>query len=206
MHSFSTDQPKRHRRYIIIGAISAILYLELPRLIGPIAGISFSLLSTVLYVGFTKYLWKLELLHDVGLVDVPDLNGTWEGYLYSSTDPDDIPDDAIVTEGRQIDNKTKIETRIEIEQSWDQILVTLDGEESSSFSRAATILVNEKAWPTLTYNYFNDGGNSRDDVKAHYGSAILEYDTEEDKLEGKYFNRPDQRGTYGIMEVWRNDS
>jgi len=205
MHSYSTDQPKRHRRYILIGAASAVLYLELPILIGPIAGISFSLLSTVLYITFTKYLWKWKFLHEIGLVGVPNLNGTWKGHLYSSADPSDIPSKEIVNDGRQIEDKTKMKTKIEIEQTWDQILVTLDGAESASSSQAATILLNEKAWPTLSYNYFNDGGNSRDKVRAFYGSAILEYDAAENKLEGRYFNRPDQRGTHGIIELWRKD-
>ena len=98
-----------------------------------------------------------------------------------------------------------MKTTIEIEQTWDEILVSLDGAESPSHSHSASILVDEKAWPTLSYNYLNEGGKTRDDVKPHYGSATLEYYSENDKLEGQYVNRPDHRGTHGIMELYRVD-
>lgn len=81
--------------------------------------------------------------------------------MYSSADADVIPDERIVTDGRQIENLTKQETSIRIQQTWDEISVTLDGPESPSYSRAATILVNEKAWPTFTYNYLNEAQRIR---------------------------------------------
>jgi len=205
MHSFSTDQPNRHRRYILIGIIATVIYLGGIRLLGPIRGLSLGIISSALYIGFTRYLWRWRWLHDNGVISIPDLNGTWEGYLYTSADADSISDEQIVTEGRQIDGLTKQETSIEIEQSWDRIRVTLQGPESPSYSRAATILVSEKAWPTLSYNYWNEGSPTNDDLDPHYGTAVLEYNKEEDKLEGKYYNRPDQRGTHGILELYREN-
>jgi len=206
MHSFSTDQGNRHRRYILIGAASALIYLGAIRLFGPIVGVTIGVISTILYIGFTRFLWKWGWLHRHGIINIPNINGNWEGYIYTSESEENIDDEAIVTEGEQRENKVKIETSITIEQTWDKILITLGGAESSSHSRSATILVKEKAWPTLSYNYFNEGGTSDDDVKPHYGSAMLEYDPEEDKLEGRYFNRPDHRGTHGIMELWRTNN
>jgi len=205
MHNFSTDQGNRHRRYIIIGTLTAVIYLGAVNLFGPVLGLSLGVVSSILYISFTRYLWKWERLHDYGLVGVPNLNGTWEGHLYSSADEDSIPDDQIVTTGRQIDGLTKQETSIEIKQTWDKILVSLEGPESPSYSRAATILVEKRAWPTLSYNYLNEGSQTNEELEPHYGSAILEYDEEEEKLEGKYYNRPDQRGTHGILELYWND-
>lgn len=205
MHSFSTDQSGRHQRYITIGAVSAVIYLGSIWLLGPIIGVTIGLFTSSIYIVFTKWLWKWDLMRDIGLVSVPDLNGRWEGYLYTSADRELILDDQIVTHGRQIDEFTKQETAIEIKQTWDKISVTLDGPESQSHSRAATILVNEKAWPTLTYNYLNEGSNTKKELNAHYGTAILEYFEEEDKLEGKYYNRPDQRENHGVLELCRTD-
>lgn len=205
MHNFSTDQSNRHRRYILIGILTAIIYFGAIELFGPFLGLSLGVISSILYILFTRYLWKWEWLYDHGVVAVPDLNGTWEGYLYTSADEDLIPNTQIDTTGRQIDGLTKQEASIEIEQTWDKILVTLNGPESPSYSRAATILVEEKAWPTLSYNYWNEGSPMNEELGPHYGSAILEYDEEENKLEGKYYNRPDQRGTHGILELYRKD-
>lgn len=204
MHSFSTDKANRHRQYIIIGIVSAAIYFGAISLYGT-AGVSIGFLSTGIYYAFARYLWKWDYLHRIGIIEVPNLNGTWNGYIYTSEDPENIPNEAIVAEGTQKKDKIKMETELEIEQTWDKILITLGGAESSSYSRSATILVNEKAWPTLSYNYFNEGGSSSDGVGPHYGSAMLELDEERDKLEGRYFNRPDHRGTHGMIEVWREE-
>lgn len=203
MHSFSTDQPRRHERYILIGVASAGAYLGGIAVFGPVAGLSIGAVSSVLYLGFTRWLWKWDVLHRYGLVSIPDLNGTWTGYLYTSRDHDDIPAEQIVTDGTQYDGLTKQETTITIKQRWDKISVTLEGPESPSRSEAATILVNEKAWPTLTYNYWNEGSMTNDALDPHYGTAVLEYDADADTLEGKYYNRPDHRATHGVLELSR---
>ncbi|QLH83069.1 hypothetical protein [Halosimplex pelagicum] len=205
MHSFSTDQGDRHQRYILIGVVSTLVYFGGIRLLGPILGLTIGVISTALYIAFTRFLWKWDWLHQHGVIKIPNLNGNWEGYIYTSEDEENIGNEAIVTDGDQRENKVKIETNITIKQTWDRIRISLGGAESSSYSRSATILVKEKAWPTLSYNYFNEGGNSGDDIHPHYGSAMLEYKEEEDKLEGRYFNRPDHRGTHGIIELWRTE-
>ena len=38
----------------------------------------------LLYSIFDKYLWRLKPMRKIGLVKVPDLNGTWKGYVSSS--------------------------------------------------------------------------------------------------------------------------
>ena len=203
MHSFSTDQYNRNRLYILIGVISALIYIEGIRRFGLGMGFTIGIISIALYILFVKFIWKWKWLHRWNLVSVPDLNGCWEGYLYTSAPEESIPEAEIIREEPQIYGFTKMEASIKIEQTWDKIRVTLDGPQSSSHSRAATILVEQKAWPTLSYNYWNEGGNTSDQPGPHYGSAFLEYDEDEDKLEGRYFNRPDHRGTHGILDLER---
>jgi len=205
MHSFSTDQPNRHRRYILIGVISAVIYLGGIRLFGMVIGFTIGLVSSSLYFAFTKWVWKWKWLRRKGLIAVPNLDGTWRGYVYTSANEDLIDNKQIVADGRQIENLTKQETKIEIQQTWDKISVTLDGPESPSHSCGATILINKKAWSTLTYNYWNDGSLTNEALGAHYGTAILEYNENKSTLEGKYYNRPDQRGTHGVLELQRTD-
>lgn len=76
MHNFATDQSNRHRHYILIGVLSAVIYLGGIRIFGPVIGFMIGFVSSVLYFGFTKWLWKLEWLHNKGLVTVLNLNGT----------------------------------------------------------------------------------------------------------------------------------
>lgn len=204
MHSFCTDQPQRYRRYILIGILATVAVGFGERFYGIPGFLSTGALSTVIYFGFTRYIWRWTWLHEKGLIAVPNLNGTWKGYLYTSVDKNKInDDDLIVEDGRQIDDLTKMETAIIIKQTWDTIQVTLNGPESPSHSRAATILVREKAWPTITYNYLNEGSDTNGELHMHYGTATLEYDEEEDKLEGSYNTRPTQRGNHGRLELHR---
>lgn len=205
MHNFSTDQPRRNQRYILIGALAVVIIVGAKAAFGTAGALSFGTVSTALYLGYTRYIWRWDVLHENDIVKVPDLNGTWKGHLYTSTAREKIPESLVIEDGRQIDGFTKMETSIKIKQRWDKIEVTLTGPESSSYSRAATILVEEKAWPTLSYNYFNEGSNVNDDPDPHYGSALLEYSAAQNKLEGRYFNRPDQRATHGILELYRTN-
>lgn len=182
-----------------------MIYLGVAWLFGPVIGLAIGSISTLLYAAFTRKLWKWDILHRYNVVAIPNLNGTWTGYLYTSRDETVIPDSQIVTDGTQYDDLTKLKTEITIEQTWDKILVTLNGPESPSRSEAATILVNDKAWPTLTYNYWNEGSMTNDDLDPHYGTAVLEYYEDEEKLQGKYYNRPNQRGTHGVLELYRTE-
>lgn len=205
MHSYSTDQPRRHQWYIWIGVIAASITF-LPLAVGSLIGIPLGLLVGGLYYGFTRWLWKWSVLRTYNIVEVPVLDGKWEGYLYTSKDPAKIDDELIVKTGKQRDGLTKMETSLTIQQTWDKVLVSLDGPESNSGSRGATILVKDNAWPTIAYNYVNDGGYTNDDLDMHYGTTTLQYDAGENKLIGPYYTRPDQRGNHGLLELCRKSS
>lgn len=203
MHNFSTDQPRRHYRYIVIGIAATGILLVSQQYFGIAGGVSAGVIATIIYYIFTHWIWKSELLHDLGVISVPNLNGTWRGHLYTSAPREVIEDELVVEVGEQIDGLTKIETEIHIDQTWDKIQVSMDGPQSPSYSRGATLLVREKAWPTITYNYLNEGSTTDSRLDMHYGTTTLQYVEEEDKLEGPYYTRPDQRGNHGILELYR---
>lgn len=79
MHNFSTDQANQHQRYILIGILTAVIYLGGIKIFDPIVGFSLGIVSSLLYIGFTRYLWKWEWLHGKGLVAVPNLDCSSEG-------------------------------------------------------------------------------------------------------------------------------
>lgn len=190
-------------RYILIGIIAAVFVGAGERIYGIVGMVSTLAVASVFYYLFSRYLWKLGILHKLSLVSVPDLNGHWKGYLYTSQASENIDDSLIVDTGKQIDGLTKMESEIYIDQTWDKIRITLDGPESPSYSKGATVLVNERAWPTITYNYLNEGSTTNDNLDMHYGTTTLQYNEEEEKLEGPYYTRPDQRGNSGFVELER---
>jgi len=53
MHNFSTDQPNRHQRYIVIGIATAVIYLGGISVFGPVLGLSMGVVSSALYFSFT---------------------------------------------------------------------------------------------------------------------------------------------------------
>jgi len=208
LHSYSTDRPRRWKIFFGLGAIALVIAIVGERLLTELidipTSISFGVASLLVYWLFTNYIWKLEIVQKTPLVNVPDLNGRWEGHLYTSTDPEKISDEYIVETGEQMDGFTKMEAAIEIEQTWDKLLVTLHGPESPSFSHGATLLVEEGAWPTLTYNYLNEGSDSNEELGMHYGTTMLKYKSEEESLEGPYYTEP-TRENHGILFLSRVD-
>lgn len=201
MHSFSTDQPRRHYRYILIG-IAAATVTSLAARISLLAAIPTGTIATILYVAFSKRLWKHSILRRIGLVEVPDLNGTWEGYIYTSAPEERIDDELIVERDVGDGNFTKMEASLHIEQTWDQIQIDLNGPESTSHSEAATILLGDSSYPTLNYNYENPGSSTNEELGMHYGTTTLQLYAGDDCLKGPYFTNPD-RDRHGKLEVWR---
>lgn len=207
MHRFSTDGTSRRQVYVGLGAVALGIVYAAKNLYSNnalVGFVTFGVISSVLILCLTRLAWRRGPLPWLGLVDVPDLRGSWSGFLYTSTDPDLIDDELIVEEGEQKPGMTKMEATLHLDQTWDKISVTLVGPESTSYSHAATILVEEGAWPTLTYNYLNQGSNVKEELDPHYGTATLEYQSENGKLEGRYYTSPTERGSHGCLEFERD--
>ncbi len=203
MHSYSTDQPNRHKKYLFIGAGGALVVFWAGMVIHPLSLIPVSVGVVGFYLMFSRYLWKTDPVQKLGIVAVPDLNGVWEGYLYTSGPRDRIDDDLIADDGKNDDNGyVKMEATLEIEQTWDEIQVNLNGPESTSTSKAATVLIGEGKWPTLNYNYENTGASTNDELDFHFGTATLQFFESDDRLEGPYYTGP-ERDRNGKLELYR---
>ncbi|ELZ12628.1 hypothetical protein C479_04507 [Halovivax asiaticus JCM 14624] len=204
MHSYSTDND-RWKIYLYLGAIAFAASLGsgwiVQRLLGKyeiaMGSLSFAFTSLVVYRLFATRIWNWEIIRKAGLVAVPDFNGKWKGHLYTSYE------DAEPSRTAEIEHEglTPMEATVTISQTWDEILVYLEGPDSPSESEGATILV-EGQWPTLTYNYDNPGRPHHDEINSHYGTTMLDYNPEEDSFSGIYYTGPD-RGNTGRLELKR---
>ena len=133
MHPYSTDQPDRWKRLVQLGGIAAAVVLLFDVVVRTTLesqlGIgwvpSFAAASYAVYWLFSNVLWDHPLLRKWGIVEVPNLQGTWEGHLRTSYDVEDESKIADIDDPE--DDLTAMETEIYIEQTWDKIVVELDG-------------------------------------------------------------------------------
>lgn len=208
MHSYSTDISNRPKILAGLGALCVVVILGVRQILPilsteilngfPLTAPSFALLFGVIYTGYNRWLWRQPILRKLGLVKVPDLNGTWTGYIETSYQGE-IADDVISDEDDPKSEYTRIDATLQINQRWREIEVHFEMDTSSSDSRGATIIVNENMWPSLTYQYENHPPpNTVDSMQMHHGTADLELKNDDQILEGVYYTGPG-RENHGEM-------
>lgn len=128
------------------------------------------------------YLWKL--LSYLGFIlKTPNLNGIYEGELFSSND-----------------NSTHT-VKITIKQTLTEIRIFLKTENTSSKSEIASILLNEDENPILLYEYINQNINAlKANLPMHNGLTRLSYNKTDKSLLGYYFTSL-ERKNYGEIKV-----
>jgi hypothetical protein len=136
------------------------------------------------YLFFNEHLWKISLFKRIGLVKVPNLNGTWKGKVISSFD----------------DHKNKTSATIEIKQKWNQIEIFQDTKTSRSKSVIGSIITYELTGAILSYEYINEPkANAKDSMHVHRGTARLIYIKDKKQLEGEYYTGRD-RQNFGVLK------
>ena len=147
---------------------------------------SFAGFYSALYWLFDRHVWRCPILGKLEIVQVPDLNGTWTGYLRSSYD----------------DYKSNYPITVVIRQRWSRITVRLETEQSHSRSLAATLRVVDLPRPELSYLYINEPNpGASGTMNIHRGTVDLEFS--EDSLEGHYYTGRG-RMTNGTMRLTRD--
>lgn len=217
MHTYSTDNELRPRVYwalslisyfgaSAVGALIVFASRNLPLAIG--AGVSTGVVFKVILKIYNKWLWNTAPAKLVGATSVPDLNGEWSGWLKTSYEGD-IDDEALHPENEPEDDLQALSATLHIEQTWREINIHLETENSSSDSNGATILTKEGRWPSINYQYQNAGSeNPNDSMKTHDGTADLEIKEDNEGrcvLEGVYYTGPG-RENRGKMRFVRNES
>lgn len=146
-------------------------------------------IELILYWLFTKWIWKWKFLHP-WLVVVPDLSGKWEGEIYYKWNGQ---------EGVR-------QTRVEIKQSFNHILVLLSTVESNSHSVTSSFDIDDKRGIcNLYYTYVNEPHvNIQDRSAIHYGTIRFYINQDnEDTLTGDYWTSRDTKGTIQLKRVRR---
>lgn len=139
-----------------------------------------------LFVLTDRLLWKHSPLSN--LFRIPNINGRYEGLLVSS-----------------YDESQSYKIVVEIQQTLTNVFVTLYTENSSSYSLAADVGVNEhKNW-SVFYIYQNRTAtvNHNQDMKDHNGTCVLDIFKGGNTLKGNYYNNPRDRGRHGSIEIKR---
>ena len=213
MHNYSIDTDCRKKVIVIIMIISfilnSLLYQPLNLLINFVGekiplffdlitlcdniGLSinqFSVLGIfgIIYLLYSKFLWKTKAFKKFH--NVTDLNGEWDGsYLSSYIDEFGQPkrDGCSAT----------------IKQDWNKISIKCKfGESSSSYSKTASLCVNDIEGVMLTFTYINDSKNPNWDTRKHDGCNI--FHCGDGVLDGKYFTDRGH-GTHGTIQLIKTE-
>ncbi len=149
-----------------------------------------SILSLTLFL-INEWLWKFSIFN--WLINIPNLNGRYEGILTSSF----------------IDTSTHKETEkrcvLEIKQSGSEIKIysyfgniESDIQTSQAFSVSEEIIKNANEIFELFYIFTNNPNSLVEQLHNHSGTCALKYLPDIKTLEGDYYN---QRGFKGNIKV-----
>ena len=146
---------------------------------------SFAGCYSVLYWLFDRYLWRLGLLRRLRLFRLPDLNGTWDGVVESSYNPD----------------AGAHRVSVVIVQHWSKIVLRFETEHSRSTTTTGRLRTGDLPNPELSYQYVNEPKpNAPVTMEMHRGTATLELT--DFGLEGDYYTGRG-RGEVGTVELRR---
>ena len=194
MHPYSTDSLERKNVLAVLALASIPLawtFAALLNLLGLsscwwISAPSVMGIFGLLYRLFDGWLWQTAIIRKLSIVKIPNLRGTWVGYIISSFD----------------NHGPQHPITVSILQSWRQISIILNSEHSKSHSLTASILLSDAHGPTLTYEYMNEPKPSAvEGMHIHRGTTILRL-TSSDQLEGEYYSGRD-RANYGSIWIKR---
>lgn len=148
-------------------------------------GVTF--LYALIYGFFDNYIWKWKPLRKV--LNVPDLNGHWEGELTSAT------------------YQTTIHMDLNIKQTWSKISFVSTFPKSKSESNVASIFIERDGIVKVGFGFIN---HSRELPHQYDGYNILDLD-DDNHLFGRYFNNRDNSnvgnrgGNIGTFELRRTN-
>lgn len=134
-------------------------------------------LFAIIHRLFVSKLWRHQWLRKLGIVSVPDLEGSWAGYVVSSFTN---------YSGQRLEESDKKSVEVRISQSWTHIRIVWKTDESSSSSEVAAIVRHDKSSCVLHYEYNNEPVElGVDTMDAHRGTVVL--DIGENELNGRYY-------------------
>lgn len=194
MHEYSIDV--EHSKILFyLSALSIILSGIITTLlnvfIGRIPFIEFTVSITaigifgILYSLFNIFIWKWKILRKIGIVQIPNLNGEWEGEFCSSYH----------------NFEESLPVVLVIEQTWSKICIRGKFNHSKSSSNTASLKINDGGGIKLLYSYYNDKDPRyyKKGTSNHRGYTSLEIN--DDSMEGNYFNDPTNNKNHGKLTL-----
>ncbi|MCY4526428.1 MAG: hypothetical protein OXB89_07445 [Anaerolineaceae bacterium] len=150
----------------------------------------FGLFSASIWA-FDNHLWKWRVVRWLTRLEVPVLEGDWNGELRSSYRGQDGTEEPEVHEIKLLC----------IKQTWTRIAIRLETNASSSDSYVASFVLCSGQKPKLVYSYQNDPKyDNVGTMQIHRGTAELTVESE-CRLAGLYFTGRGREGNYGTMEL-----
>ncbi len=191
MHPYATDSNERRLVPVLIALVSLIAafalgkFLEYTSLTIPWWFDSPAILGFygVFYSIFNKLLWKCKIFRKIGLVKLPNLNGSWKGYGTSSFN----------------EHSEKYDATFTIEQNWNRISIVGKFKVSKSYSLTASIFVDDKDGITISYEYMNEPSpHAAKTMEIHRGFHSLTLNPNGKEMSGPYYSG---RGRQNIGEL-----
>ena len=141
----------------------------------------------VLHYIFNRWIWKLSFF------GIPNLSGIWD----------------VVAKTLDEDGNTRYDwqAKIDIEQKWETIIITLKTKQSESYSYTASLakLGGTNVRWQLSYSYSNTPNLEEiHNLNSHKGFCELIFQDNISSANGHYFNSNGRR-SYGVMELKRGD-
>lgn len=192
MHPYSTNE-SRISVYASLAVLSVIIawgiatatqHLSWPQWL--VSAPSLAAVFALLYAVFNRFAWKWDILHALGVVEVKNLSGTYQGHLVSTYQD---------SQG----HPTQLDVTLKIMQTWTRISVemTVTSGSSTSVSTSALGSVTSDGSATcLTYVYRNrvNPAVADADMGDHDGAADLRMYAD-GRVTGRYFNSRPRAGT-----------
>lgn len=195
MHAYSSNENRTSALGVI--ALAAVLFAIAANAATAALGVGPSWLVSaptvaasygILYRSMDSFAWRWRLFHRLGIIEVPVIDGTYEGELVSSY------------------QQTRLPVRIRIDQTWTRIAVRFDVlEPASSISYSVTAGLGRDGHndARLTYMYRNQTrpGVADFDMNDHDGAAEVTIDCVSGKMNGRYFNFRGRQGTLTLTRA-----
>lgn len=142
----------------------------------------------LLFLAMDRTLWRWAPVRSLGVVNTPNIDGTYEGTLTST-----------------YHGATTRPVRIAIDQTWTRIAVrfqVIEPETSTSYSMTAGLGRSGHQRARLTYTYRNQTrpGIADTDMNDHDGTAELEFH-EDGTVTGRYYNFRGRQGTLALSRI-----
>ena len=136
------------------------------------------------YSAFDKKIWKFFFI--LRALKIPDLTGSWSGYIKSSYD----------------NFQSSIVAEMDIIQTWTRMSITMKTQTSKGCSLTSAI-IPELNKVTLSFEFLNEPNvEAPASLHIHRGTARLSIDSTVNSLDGEYYTGRD-RHSVGILHFER---